>query len=275
MAFERFSPRKSTSALRCWWVARGIGLASDSDWAGWFFVGVSSPGGSPGPSSSGGAPSAFGWKLFIEAQAFTRVPSIEKCSSDRSGATSRCTRIASITLRDISVVSSESRFFVNTVRTQTRSSMPRPTNQRNSRLYCICSINCRSDRTENRICSRLARISRSGAIEIGVQCFELGIQAGQRVIHHLPDHQHIDGTSTDDADKPTRVLAAPCPCCGKQLIIVETIPPAQHSGAPSKTQRAAVCRERHTRSTRASAAGGVICEQLCADAACQEPRAKS
>ena len=43
--------------------------------------------------------------------------------------------------------------------------MPSPTNQRNSRLYCICSINCRSERTENRIWIRLARISRSGAIE--------------------------------------------------------------------------------------------------------------
>lgn len=70
---------------------------------------------SPGPSSSLGPPSAIGWKLFVEAQAFTNVPSTEKCSSDGSGATSRCARIAAITLRDMSVVSSRSRFFVNTV----------------------------------------------------------------------------------------------------------------------------------------------------------------
>lgn len=38
-------------------------------------------------------------------------------------------------------------------------------NQRNIRLSSICSINRRSDRTENRICNRLARISRSGGIE--------------------------------------------------------------------------------------------------------------
>jgi len=38
------------------------------------------------------------------------------------------------TLRDISVVSSLSRFLVKTVGTQTGSSMPRPTNHRNSRL---------------------------------------------------------------------------------------------------------------------------------------------
>ena len=44
-----------------------------------------------------------------------KVPSTEKCSSDNNGATSRCARIAAITLRDISVVISRSRFFVNTV----------------------------------------------------------------------------------------------------------------------------------------------------------------
>jgi len=53
-----------------------------------------------------------------------------------------------------------------------------------------------------------------------------------------PDHQHINDASTDDADKP-RTLALPCPCCGGQLIIVETIAPAQHSRAPPATHRAA------------------------------------
>ncbi|OSP52134.1 IS91 family transposase [Pseudoruegeria sp. SK021] len=54
-----------------------------------------------------------------------------------------------------------------------------------------------------------------------------------------PDHQHINDASPDDADKPPRTLALPCPCCGGQLIIVETIAPAQHSRAPPKPQRAA------------------------------------
>ena len=120
--------------------------------------GGASVGGSPGSSSSGGA---FGWKLFIEARAFKMalisVPSTGKCASDRSGLTSGCARIAAITLRDISVVSSRSRFLVNAVglrpgaspvrcsnqpaglmsgRTSPRtgSSTPRPTNQLNSRL---------------------------------------------------------------------------------------------------------------------------------------------
>ena len=71
--------------------------------------------------------------------------------------------------------------------------MPSPTNQRNRRLYCICSINCRSDRTENRIWIRLARISRSGGIEgrpppkSALERLKLGIETGKRVIHHLPD----------------------------------------------------------------------------------------
>ena len=65
----------------------------------------------------------------------------------------------------MSVVSSLSRFLLNTVGTQTASSMPSPTNQRNIRLYCICSISCLSDRTENRIWIRLARNNRSGAID--------------------------------------------------------------------------------------------------------------
>jgi hypothetical protein len=93
------------------------------------------------------------------------VPSTEKCSSDSSGATSLCASTAASSLRAISVLSSRSRFFVNTVATHTGSSMPSPTNQRNSRLYCIWSISCRSERTENRICTSAARSSRSGAIE--------------------------------------------------------------------------------------------------------------
>jgi hypothetical protein len=93
----------------------------------------------------------FGWKLFTDAQALTSVPSTEKWSSDRSGATSRWARIAAITLRDISVVRSRSQFLVKTVGTHTGSSIPRPTNQRNRKLYCICSISCRSDRTEKRM----------------------------------------------------------------------------------------------------------------------------
>jgi len=54
-----------------------------------------------------------------------------------------------------------------------------------------------------------------------------------------PDHQHINDASTDDANKSPRVLALPYPCCGGQLIIIETIAPAQHSGAPPEPKRAA------------------------------------
>ena len=54
-----------------------------------------------------------------------------------------------------------------------------------------------------------------------------------------PDHQHINEGSPGNTVEPPRVLALPCPCCGGQLIIIGTIPPTQHSGAPPKPQRAA------------------------------------
>lgn len=54
-----------------------------------------------------------------------------------------------------------------------------------------------------------------------------------------PDHQHSDDTDTDDTDNLPRTLALPCPCCGGQLIIIDTIAPAQHPRAPPKPQRAA------------------------------------
>lgn len=107
----------------------------------------------------------FGWKLFIDAQSLTNVPSTEKCSSDSSSATSQCATIAAIIFLDITEVSNRSRFLPKTVGTHSGSSIAKPTSQRNMKLYCICSISCRSERTENRICFRLARISRSGAME--------------------------------------------------------------------------------------------------------------
>src|SRR4051794_11549166 len=64
-----------------------------------------------------------------------------------------------------SALISRSRFLLYTVGTQTASSMFRPTNQRNSRLYCSCSISIRSLRSEYSNCSRSALSSFSGAIE--------------------------------------------------------------------------------------------------------------
>ena len=54
-----------------------------------------------------------------------------------------------------------------------------------------------------------------------------------------PDHRRDDDDSHGNSDEPVRVLALPCPCCGGQLTIVETIAPAQHARAPPKPQRAA------------------------------------
>jgi hypothetical protein len=63
-------------------------------------------------------------------------------------------------------------------------------------------------------------------------------------IRHLlgaktPDRQHANNDSINDTDQPPRVLALPCPCCGGQLIIIDTIAPAQHPRAPPRRHRAA------------------------------------
>jgi hypothetical protein len=54
-----------------------------------------------------------------------------------------------------------------------------------------------------------------------------------------PHKEHDKGNTINDADDPPRVLALPCPCCGGQLIIVETIAPAQHPKAPPAKAKAA------------------------------------
>ena len=119
-------PRKSTSALRSWRVGRVILVVSGLGCSGASSVWTED--GSAGPlPSSGGIPSALGWKLFIDgepwcrhgfrpmANALVSVPSTEKRSSDSSGATCAWARIAARNLRAMSVVSSRSRFFENTV----------------------------------------------------------------------------------------------------------------------------------------------------------------
>src|SRR6267378_8252136 len=64
--------------------------------------------------------------------------------------------------RAMSPASSRSRFLVNVVGTQTASSIAKPTNQRNSRLYSSCSISIRSLRTEYSTWSSSARNKCSG-----------------------------------------------------------------------------------------------------------------
>jgi predicted Zn-ribbon and HTH transcriptional regulator len=53
-----------------------------------------------------------------------------------------------------------------------------------------------------------------------------------------PDQKRDDSDIPDKTDEP-RVLALPCPCCGGQLIIIDTIARAQHPRAPPTTARAA------------------------------------
>jgi hypothetical protein len=70
--------------------------------------------------------------VLSEVHARMSVPSTEKCSSDSGGLTALSARMAASNLRAMSVVRRRSRFLVKTVGTHTGSSMPSPTNQRNS-----------------------------------------------------------------------------------------------------------------------------------------------
>jgi hypothetical protein len=54
-----------------------------------------------------------------------------------------------------------------------------------------------------------------------------------------PNREHAKDDRINDTDQPPHVLALPCPCCGGQLIIIDTIAPAQHPRAPPTKARAA------------------------------------
>ena len=86
-------------------------------------------------------------KLFWPAQASINVPSTVKCSSDKSRWALACASTCSKNAVATSPANSRSRFFVKTVTSHTGASSSRPTNQRNSRLYCSCSIKSRSLRS--------------------------------------------------------------------------------------------------------------------------------
>src|SRR5205807_2507640 len=75
-----------------------------------------------------------------------RGPSTVKCSSDKYGCACASTRWKNASA--ISSFSSRSRFLLNTAWFHTSSSISIPTNHRNSKLYCSCSISSRSLLTE-------------------------------------------------------------------------------------------------------------------------------
>ena len=79
------------------------------------------------------------------------------------------------------------------------STIPSPTNQRNIRLYCICSINCRvvlkarlrrdADREQDLQQAGPDQPLRrdGGAAEVGIERRKLGIETDQRIVDDLPD----------------------------------------------------------------------------------------
>src|SRR5438309_1245460 len=113
-----------------------------------------------GPVPFSGAGS-LGTKLLPLAQASIKVPSTVKCSSQQR-LSRACRNTISSKCCTILPPISRSRFFENTVASHTGLSEFKPTNQRNSRLYSICSINGCSLRIEYSACNSSARSSRSG-----------------------------------------------------------------------------------------------------------------
>src|SRR5271165_4202945 len=104
-------------------------------------------------------------KLLRFAQASSRVASTIKCSPLSGLGARACSTTASSKRCDTSPASRRSRFLLNTVVSQAASSIPSPTNHRNSRLKSICSISCRSLRIAYSTCNSRARSSCSGGIE--------------------------------------------------------------------------------------------------------------
>lgn len=54
-----------------------------------------------------------------------------------------------------------------------------------------------------------------------------------------PNPTDAGDVSGGDTDQNPKVLALPCPCCGGQLIIIDTFAPTQHPRAPPASARAA------------------------------------
>jgi len=175
------------------------------------------------------------------ANALTSVPSTGKCSSDKSGATSRCARIAASTLRATSVVSSRSRFFVNTA--GLRPGAPR------SGLKSVRWTDIRAPFTPHRVIDaqpdeptehkvilhlfhrlpfgsdRKQDLDQTGAqLPLGrdrrsplgrTEHLEVAVQAGKRIVDDLPDlAQRMPGRDAilkiDLAEKrPARLVRAP------------------------------------------------------------------
>ena len=107
----------------------------------------------------------LGTKLLRLAQASSIVPSTVKCSSLNKSWRRACCITAPSNRCATSPAINRSRFFVNTVASHSCSSIPKPTNQRNSKSYLIRSISCRSLRIAYSTCSSSARIKCSGGID--------------------------------------------------------------------------------------------------------------
>lgn len=75
------------------------------------------------------------------------------------------------------------------------------------------------------------------------------------------DKDRTDEDSSSDTIELPRVLTLPCPCCGAQLVIIDTVAPSRHPRAPP-TARAAVRQPRQRSKIVTSAARSTACEPI-------------
>lgn len=123
----------------------------------------------------------------MEAHALISVPSTEKCSSDSSGLTSDWARTAAMNLRDISVVSRRSRFFVNPDWiVDAKAHEPA---EQEIIPHLLHELPLRASRKQYLDQARADyRFRRDGGAAMNrVEPVELGIEAEQGVIDDLPD----------------------------------------------------------------------------------------
>ena len=124
---ERHSPRMPTSAFRLRHAGRVIGAGAAMGWSGGGY------GRHAGLWRIARIVASFGGQPFLRLETLYRCPGPSpRCHRrgrdrpDSCVSTSRCARIAAMTQRYTSVISSRPRFFVNTVGTRTALSTPGP-----------------------------------------------------------------------------------------------------------------------------------------------------
>jgi hypothetical protein len=163
----------------------------------------------------GGAPgSSLGRKLFIEAQASTRLPSTLKCSLDNRRRTCGWSSSSARNAAATSPASRRSRFFEKVEWSQTASSMPRPTTSGTAgRSPGAPSAGAPSGSNRLPAAGALAAAARRdrGATDPGIEVMQARRKPRERLVDDQPDGPprmggRHPGLKTDVAEQGTRTL---------------------------------------------------------------------